>query len=133
MEWYDPPNEGAAVTVGGAVVEFADAGDGKTKTATVSEGTTATIVLLNPYEVPKEKGATDAPWTEDGEGNVTLNVEVVPGLYYAAASATSLDALKCPGSNSPATAETALVVQKPVSGTQDFFKVWVSDKAITAE
>ena len=27
------------------------------------------------------------PWTDNGDGNVTLNVEVVPGLYYAADSA----------------------------------------------
>ena len=26
-------------------------------------------------------------WTDNGDGNVTLNVEVVPGLYYAADSA----------------------------------------------
>ena len=97
------------------------------------EGTTATIALLNPYEVPKEEGAAAEPWTEDGEGNVTLNIEVVPGLYYAAASAAGLDTLKCPGADSPATAETTLTVEKPESDTQGFFKVWVSDKAIKAE
>ena len=26
-------------------------------------------------------------WTDNGDGNVMLNVEVVPGLYYAADSA----------------------------------------------
>ena len=96
------------------------------------EGKLATIELLAPYEVPREEAA-DAPWTEDGEGKVTLNVEVVPGLYYAAASAASLDALKCPGADSPATAETTLVVAKPESDTQGFYKVWVSDRAIEAE
>ena len=32
-----------------------------------------------------------------GDGNVTLNVEVVPGLYYAADSAVTIDALTRPG------------------------------------
>ena len=95
--------------------------------------TTATIALLNPYEVPKKAGTPDKPWTEDGEGNVTLNVEVVPGLYYAAASAASLDDLKCPGASAPATGETTLIVAKPKSEPQGFFKVWVSDKTIEAE
>ena len=153
VEWY-----GAEAMVNGAVVEFAFAGDGKTSTATVAEGTTAedivvkvdgvdvskgysrkvegttaTIALLNPYEVPKEEGTPDELWTEDGEGNVTLNVEVVPGLYYAAASAASLGGLKCPGAAAPATAETTLTVAKPESETQGFYKVWVSDRAIKAE
>ena len=31
------------------------------------------------------------------DGGVTLNVEVVPGLYYAADSAATIEALKRPG------------------------------------
>ena len=157
--WTPVARDGdVAVEVGGEAVEFVEAADGKTRTATVAEGTaadeikvfvggvdvtkgfsrkvegtTATIALLNPCEVPMEGGVTDVPWTEDGKGNVTLNVTVVPGLYYAAASAANLGALKCPGTDSPATAETALVVEKPDSATQGFYKVWVSDKAIAAE
>ena len=88
---------------------------------------------MNPYEVPKEEGAPEGPWTEISGGRVRLNVEIVPGLYYAAASAASLDELKRPGSDSPATAGTALVVAKPDGETQGFFKVWVSDKAIDAD
>ena len=96
------------------------------------EGTTATIALLNPYEVPKEEGAAAEPWTEDGEGNVTLNVEVVPGLYYAADSAESLDALACPGASAPATDATTLTAPKPV-GDKGFFKVWVSETPLKAD
>ena len=33
-------------------------------------------------------------WTDNGDGNVTLNVEVVPGLYYAADSAATIEALR---------------------------------------
>lgn len=157
--WTPAGNAGGMVgEIGGAAVEFAEAADGKTRSATVPEGTaadqikvfaggvdvtkgysrevegtTATIALLNPYEVPREDGAADAPWTEDGEGNVTLNIEVVPGLYYAAASAASLDDLKCPGAASPATADTVLVVTKPENATQVFYKVWVGDKPLKAE
>ena len=98
-----------------------------------ADGKSAFVALKSPYEVEKDEGAADGIWTENGDGTVTLNVEVVPGLYYAAASAASLNALKCPGADSPATAETTLTVEKPESGTQGFFKVWVSDKAIKAE
>lgn len=157
VEWHGSA-PGAEIAVNGEAVAFEDAGDGRRATATVPEGTTAediavtvggvdvskayvrtvegttaTIALLNPYEVPKAEGTPDAPWTEDGEGNVRLNVEIVPGLYYAAASAASLDALKCPGAAAPATAETTLVVAKPESDAQGFYRVWASDKAIETE
>lgn len=120
-------------TAAADIVIMSDANDVTKGYSRKVEGTTAKIALLNPYEVPKEEGAAAEPWTEDGAGNVTLNVEVVPGLYYAAKSAASLDTLKCPGADSPATAETTLTVEKPESDTQGFFKVWVSDKAIKAE
>ena len=95
-------------------------------------GTEARAVLLAPYEVPKEEGAADGIWTENGDGTVTLNVTVVPGLYYAADSAESLDALACPGASAPATGATTLTAPKPAGGT-GFFKVWVSDAPIAAE
>ena len=60
------------------------------------------------------------------DGNVTLNVEVVPGLYYAADSAATIGALKRPGAAEPAKAGDAVVAPKQ-SGTQGFYKVWVSD------
>ena len=47
--------------------------------------------------------------------------------------AASLGELKCPGSDSPATAETTLVVSKPDSETLGFYMIWVSDKAIEAQ
>ena len=95
------------------------------------DGTEASAVLLAPYEVPKEAGAADEPWTDNGDGNVTLNIEVVPGLYYAADSAESIDALACPGASAPATGATTLTAPKPV-GDKGFFKVWVSDAPIPA-
>ena len=95
------------------------------------DGTEARAVLLAPYAVPKEAGAADGPWTENGAGTVTLNVTVVPGLYYAAESAESLDALACPGTSEPATGETAITVPNP-GGTQAFFEIWVSDAPIPA-
>ena len=63
---------------------------------------------------------------------MTLNVEIVPGLYYAAASAASLDGLVCPGASAPATAETRLVVRQPVGSPSGFFKVWVSEGPLAA-
>ncbi len=54
---------------------------------------------------------------------------VVPGLYHASASASSLDALACPGASTPATGETTLTAPKP-AGNAGFFKVWVSDAPI---
>lgn len=53
-------------------------------------------------------------------------------LAAVAASAASLDALKCPGAAVPATGETTLTAPKPV-GDKGFFKVWVSDKAMNSE
>ena len=97
-----------------------------------ADGKSAIAELMPPYEVPRAN-PTNRPWTEDDDGNVRMNIEVVPGLYYAAASAASLDELKCPGADSPATDETTLIVAKPDSDAQGFFKVWVSDTAIEAE
>ena len=151
----EPDVKETAVTVGGAAVgEVVRGEDGRTLSFAVAAGTVAgdvkldiggvdvtkgfrvtvngteaRAVLLAPYEVPKEEGAADEPWTDNGDGNVTLNVEVVPGLYYAADSAESLDALACPGASAPATGATTLTAPKPAGGT-GFFKVWVSDAPI---
>ena len=74
-----------------------------------------------------------APYQENEDGTtVTLNVEVVPGLYYAADSAATIDALKRPGSMWPAEAGDAVVAPKQ-EGSQGFYKVWVSDAPIKAE
>ena len=51
------------------------------------DGTTATVVLKEPYETARSEIAPYQPWTDNGDGNVTLNVGVVPGHYYAADSA----------------------------------------------
>ena len=68
-----------------------------------------------------------APYRENDDGKtVTLNVEVVPGLYYAADSAATIEALKRPGAAEPAKAGDAVVVPKQ-EGAQGFYKVWVSD------
>ena len=49
------------------------------------EGTTATVVLKEPYETAR---SGSAPYQENDDGKtVTLNVKVVPGLYYAVDSA----------------------------------------------
>ena len=154
----EPDVKETAVTVGGAAVgEVVRGEDGKTLSFAVAAGTVAgdvkldiggvdvtkgfrvtvngteaRAVLLAPYEVPKEEGAADGIWTENGDGTVTLNVTVVPGLYYAADSAESLDALACPGASAPATGATTLTAPKPV-GDKGFFKVWVSDAPIPAE
>ena len=63
---------------------------------------------------------------------MTLKVEVVPGLYYAADSAATLDALKRPSATEPAKAGDAVAVPKQ-AGAQGFYKVWVSDAPIRAE
>ena len=154
----EPDVKETAVTVGGAAVgEVVRGEDGKTLSFAVAAGTVvgdvkldiggvdvtkgfrvtvngteATATLLAPYAVPKEAGAADGIWIENGDGTVTLNVTVVPGLYYAADSAESLDALACPGASTPATGATTLTTPKPAGGT-GFFKVWVSDAPIAAE
>ena len=143
------------VEVNGAAVEFETAADGKTRTATVAagttaedvkvfvggvdvtagfkvsvEGTTATVVLKEPYETAR---SASAPYQENEDGTtVTLNVEVVPGLYYAADSAATIEALKRPGAAEPAKAGDAVVAPKQ-TGAQGFYKVWVSDAPIKAE
>ena len=152
-----PDAQGTQVFVNGESVDFERGEGGRTLAATVPAGTLAqdvpvkvdgidvskgfarsvegtqfTATLLAPYEVPKEEGAPNDIWTENGDGTVTLNVTVVPGLYYAADSAASLDGLKCPGASAPATGATTLTTPKPAGGT-GFFKVWVSDAPIAAE
>ena len=98
-----------------------------------SDGKSATVVLKPPFEVEKSEDVADEPWAENGDGTVTINIEVVPGLYYAATSAASLDALSCPGADTPATDGTKLVVEKPDSGTQGFYQVWVSETPLRAD
>ena len=145
------------VAVNGAAVEFETAADGKTRTATVTagttaedvkvfvggvdvtagfkvavEGTTATVVLREPFEAADATSEPQQAWTDNGDGNVTLNVDVVPGLYYAADSAATIDALKRPGAAEPAKAGDAIVAPKQ-EGAQGFYKVWVSDAPIEAE
>ena len=66
------------------------------------------------------------------DGGVTLNVEVVPGLYYAADSAETSEALKRPGAAESAKAGDAVVAPKQ-AGEQGFYKVWVSDGPMEAE
>ena len=56
-------------------------------------------------------------WTDNGDGNVTLNVEVVPGLYYAAEPTKAGDAVVAPRQE----------------GAQGFYKVWVSDTPMEVE
>ena len=147
--------EGAVVEVNGVAVAFEAAEDGWTRTAAVAagtkaedikvvvggvdvtagfkvavEGTTATVALKGPYEVRRVED--NAPYQDNGDGNVTLNVEVVPGLYYAADSAATIEALRRPGAATPAKAGDALVAPKQ-GGAQGFYKVWVSDAPIEAE
>ena len=95
------------------------------------EGTTFTAVLLDPYDVPKEEGAPGALWTDNGNGTVTLNVTVVPGLYYAATSAGSVSACKRPAAPAPSTG-APITLGKP-EGPNGFFGVWVDPQAIPAE
>ena len=153
IEYYNPSR--VSVEVNGAAVEFVTAVDGMTRTGTVAagttaedvkvfvggvdvtagfkvsvEGTTATVVLKEPYETAR---SASAPYQENEDGTtVTLNVEVVPGLYYAADSAATIEALKRPGAADPAKAGDAVVAPKQ-EGSQGFYKVWVSDAPIEAE
>ncbi len=151
-----PPPPEVAIEVNGEGVEFETAADGKTRTAEVEagttaedvkvfvggvdvtagfkvavEGTTATVVLREPFESADATSAS-LPWADNGDGNVTLNVAVVPGLYYAADSAATIEALKRPGAAEPAKAGDAVVAPKQ-EGAQGFYKVWVSDAPIEAE
>ena len=120
-------NEGVALTES----DFAFPGTRKAyRVEIASGGATAVVALKAPFEVERSGAVADGPWTEDDEGSVTLNVEIVPGLYYAAASAASLDGLVCPGASAPATAATRLVVRKPVGSPSGFFKVWVSERPL---
>ena len=96
------------------------------------EGTTAMVVLKEPYETARPESAPYQAWTDNGDGKVTLSVEVVPGLYYAADSAATIEALKRPGAAKPAKAGDAVVAPKQ-TGAQGFYKVWVSDAPIEAE
>lgn len=152
--------EGVAIQVNGAAVAFETASDGKTRTATVVagtavedvkvvvggvdvtkgfkvevSGTTATVALKEPFEMPREEAESESQhyqaWKDNGDGTVTLNVEVVPGLYYAAAGAESFEALKCPGSDEPAKDGAGLNVPKQ-DGSKGFYRVWVSDAPIEA-
>ena len=95
------------------------------------EGTLAAVELKEPYEAADATSAS-LPWTDNGDGSVTLNVEVVPGLYYAADSAATIGALKRPGAPEPANAGDVVVAPKQ-SGSHGFYKVWVSDAPIEAE
>ena len=88
--------------------------------AVTLDGTTATIEL-KPVEY------NSAPKPVSGE-TITLDVNLVPGLYYAAASAASIEQ----GDDSfvrpayiRASAETVLTVPNP-GPSQGFVKVWVS-------
>ena len=150
---------GVSVEVNGAAVEFETAADGKTRTAEVAEGTTAedikvfvggvdvtagfkvsvvgttaTMVLREPFERTDDAAVSSKqPYQENDDGTtVTLNVEVVPGLYYAADSAATIEALKRPGVAEPAKAGDAVVAPKQ-EGAQGFYKVWVSDSPMEAE
>ena len=90
--------------------------------------------MKGPFERTDDAAVSSKqPYHENGDGKtVTLNVEVVPGLYYAADSAATIEALKRPGAAEPAKAGDAVVAPKQ-SGTQGLYKVWVSDAPIEAE
>ena len=153
IAYYEPPSQAVSVGEKGTVTQNEDGVYVVTATGTemlteddftfavakkaykidiAPDGLTATVTLKPPFEVEKSAGVPGEPWTEDGD-QVTLNVEIVPGLYYAADSAATLGGLACPGASAPATAGTKLVVDKPVGGNAGFYQVWVSDKAIKAE
>ncbi len=149
--------EGVAILVNSVAVEFETAVDGKSRTAAVAagttvedvkvfvggvdvtagfkvavDGTTATVALLGPYEVDSDTEESSELWSDNGDGSVTLNVEVVPGLYYAADSAATIEALKRPGAAEPAKTGDVLTLPKQ-GGSQGFYKVWVSDAPIAAD
>ncbi len=157
VSWTPAETEtGLIITADGESVVFESAADGKSRTAAVAEGTTAedvkvfvggvdvtagfkvavegttaSVVLKEPYE--RRRVEDNAPYQENEDGKtVTLNVEVVPGLYYAADSAATIEALKRPGAAEPAKASDAVVAPKQ-EGAQGFYKVWVSDGPIEAE
>ena len=98
------------------------------------EGTTATIVLRDPFERTGDAAVSSKPpCRENDDGKtVTPNVEVVPGLYCAADSAATIEALKRPGAMKPAKIGDMIVVPKQ-SGAQGFYKAWVSEMPIVAE
>jgi len=158
---WTPGETGAGIVImaGGESIAFSTAADGKTRTATVAvgttaedvkivvggvdvtagfmvavDGTTATVVLKEPFERTDDAAVSSKPpYRENDDGKtVTLNVEVVPGLYYAADSAATIEALKRPGAAEPAKAGDAVVAPKQ-AGAQGFYKVWVSDAPIEAE
>ena len=157
--WTPNTVSGIVIKADGATVDFEAAEDGKTRTAAVAEGTTAedvkvfvggvdvtagfkvavegttaSVVLREPFERTDDAAVSSKPpyhENEDGK-TVTLNVEVVPGLYYAADSAATIEALKRPGAAEPAKAGDAVVAPKQ-TGEQGFYKVWVSDAPIEAE
>ena len=56
----------------------------------------------------------------------------MPGLYCAADSAATIEALRRPSATEPAKAGDAVVAQKQ-EGAQGFYKVWVSDSPMEAE
>ena len=151
--------EGVAILVNSAAVEFETAADGKSRTAAVAagttaedvkvfvggvdvtagfkvavDGTTATVALREPFERTGDAAVSSKPpYRENDDGKtVTLNVEVVPGLYYAADSAATIEALKRPGAAEPAKAGDVLTLPKQ-GGSQGFYKVWVSDAPIAAD
>ena len=120
-------SEGVVIEVTGAAVAFEPTAGGETRTAEVAagttaegikvlvggvdatkgfkvavEGTTASVVLREPYEAARPESAPYQAWTDNGDESVTLNVEVVSGLYYAADSAATIDALRRPGAAEPA-------------------------------
>lgn len=152
-------SEGVVIEVNGAAVAFEPTAGGETRTVAVTagttaedvkvfvggvdvtagfkvavEGTTATMVLREPFEWTGDAAVSSKPpYQENEDGKtVTLNVEVVPRLYYAADSAATIEALKRPGAAEPAKAGDAVVAPKQ-EGAQGFYKVWVSDAPIAAE
>ncbi len=158
VQYYDPVDLGVSIQAHGKRVEFVTEENRKTRTSTVPQGTTsndikvfsdgvdvtkgfsikiegvkATVSLLPPYMVERNIEETVEPWTKNADGqSITLNIEIVPGLYYAAVSSTSIDELKCPGSSLPAKIGDTLIVPM-LKGSQGFYKVWVSDAPLKKE